>query len=278
MSDKLEKHITATNEALAVDVIATDTGLSKQRIKLAMKNGAVWLEQGTQKIQRLRRAKRLIKKNNVLHLYYDEELLATKPTPCELIADEQAYSVWYKPTGVLSQGSKWGDHCTVNRWAEEHLTPQRPAFIVHRLDRAACGLILIAHKKQTASALAAMFEHRKITKNYRAIIQGCFPTSLQTITSPIDDRSATSHAKLISYHIKKDQSLVEINIESGRKHQIRRHLQELGFPIIGDRLYGNQKEDNTLDLQLSAYSMSFTCPITEQAKHYELPKDKQLQL
>lgn len=277
MSCKIEKHILVTEDTFAVDVIAAKTELSKQRIKLAMKNGAVWLEHGTQKIQRLRRAKRLVKKNDVLHLYYNEALLSEKALPCELIADEGAYSIWYKPTGVLSQGSKWGDHCTINRYAEENLTPQRAAFIIHRLDRAARGLMLLAHKKQTASALAALFEQRTIDKTYQAVVHGCFPSTTQTITTPINEKSATSHVKLIRYQIKKDRSLIEINIESGRKHQIRRHLQSLGFPIIGDRLYGNELAHSE-DLQLSSYSLSFTCPITQQHKYYELPKEKQLQL
>ncbi len=54
------------------------------------------------------------------------------------------------PYGMLSQGSKWSDHCTIARFAQQHLTPERPVFIVHRLDRAATGLILIAHSKKTS--------------------------------------------------------------------------------------------------------------------------------
>ena len=64
-------------------------------------------------------------------------------------------SIWYKPYGIYCQGSKWGDHHTIHRMAEQQL--QRPCFIVHRLDRATTGLVIVAHKKKIAAALAALF-------------------------------------------------------------------------------------------------------------------------
>ncbi len=275
--NRIEQHITAaTNGQSAVDILSQNTGLSKQRIKLAMKHGAVWIERGTQKIQRLRRAKQLIKQGEILHIYYDAELIATPATPSELIYDKSAYSIWYKPQGILSQGSKWGDHHTINRWAEQNLQPQRPAFIVHRLDKAARGLMILAHKKQTATQFSDLFEKRQIEKHYQVVVHGRFPSETQTMTTNIDERSAMTHAKLLEYDIKKDRSLIDVNIETGRKHQIRKHLQELGFPVVGDRLYG--KEDDIEDLQLASFSLAFICPITQEQKYYTLPKDKQLTL
>ena len=86
-----------------------------------------------------------------LHLYHDPRVLSIEPAEARMIADEGAFSIWYKPFGMLSQGSKWADHCTISRWVETHLRPQRPAFVVHRLDRAATGLMIIAHAKGVAA-------------------------------------------------------------------------------------------------------------------------------
>jgi len=277
MSHRIEQHISVTSDGLsAVDILSDKTNISKQRIKLAMKNGAVWIERGSQKIQRLRRAKQIIKQGEVLHIYYNETLITTPPLASELIYDRSAYSIWYKPQGILSQGSKWGDHHTIHRWAEQNLQPQRPAFIVHRLDKAARGLMILAHKKKTATQFSDLFEKRHIEKHYQVIVHGHFPSETQTMTTPIDGRSATSHAKLLRYDTKKDRSFLDVNIESGRKHQIRRHLQALGFAVVGDRLYG--KEGDNEDLQLASFSLSFTCPITQEKKHYTLPEAKQLRL
>jgi len=261
---------------VAIDQIADQCELSKQRIKYAMKKGAVWLTHARKNdkeghTQRLRRAKKQLNVGDTLHLYYDEHLLAVEPPTAILISDEGDYSIWYKPYGMLSQGSKWSDHCTINRWAEQHLLPERPAFIVHRLDRAASGLILIAHKKGTASGLAKLFEKREIDKRYRVIVHGNFGVYPRTMNSEIDDRTASSKASLLDYDSELDRSLLEVTIESGRKHQIRRHLSEIGFPVVGDRLYGEEGDSD--DLQLIAYRLSFIDPANDEQHDYQLPDE-----
>ena len=159
LTPPFEIHLTADNvDSNAVSLLAEATGLSRQHIKQVMQKGAVWLEEKkTGKPRRLRRASKTLAVSDELHLYYDTQVLESIPTPPQLIADQGEYSVWYKPYGMLSQGSKWGDHCTVQRWVEQNLTPQRPAFVVHRLDRAATGLIIIAHQKRIATELAVRF-------------------------------------------------------------------------------------------------------------------------
>ena len=138
MSDsikRVETHVQIESaEDSPVDLLKHATGLSKQRIKLAMTQGAVWMTRG-QNTQRLRRVTRKLRAGDEVHLYYDAEILAEIPNEPVLIADVGGYSVWNKPYGLRSQGSKWGDHCTVVRWVERHLQPERPAFTVHRLDR-----------------------------------------------------------------------------------------------------------------------------------------------
>ncbi|NOR36869.1 MAG: RNA pseudouridine synthase, partial [Woeseiaceae bacterium] len=126
-----------------------------------MTHGAVWVTRGSN-TQRLRRAKRALRVDDEIHLYYNAEILAEVPAEPTLVADVDGYSVWNKPYGLRSQGSKWGDHCTVARWAERNLQPERPAFTVHRLDRAANGLILVAHSKKIAAALSELFRERKV--------------------------------------------------------------------------------------------------------------------
>ena len=270
-NDVIEKHIDVNDaDSSTVEMLSNATNLSKQLIKQAMGKGAVWLSRGKH-TQRLRRANRKLNAGDTLHLYYNAKLLATKPPEALLIADEGDYSVWYKPYGLLSQGSKWSDHCTITRWAVQHLQPERPAFIVHRLDRAATGLILVAHTKKATTLLTGLFQQRKITKTYEAIVQGHFPSSPEifTINTPINEKPAISHIRLLQYSPKRNCSLVSIEIETGRKHQIRKHLSEAGFPILGDRLYSEQQDFET-DLQLTAVSLCFTCPITNKPRHYDL--------
>jgi len=273
---KFEKHVDIQEqEKTAVDILKDETGFSKQHIKQVMKQGAVWLTRQN-KTQRIRRADKQLKKGDQLHLYYDEKVLSEKVAAAIVIADEGDYSILYKPYGMLSQGSKWGDHCTINRWAEQQLKPQRPAIIVHRLDRSASGLILIAHKKQTAGIFSRLFEQRQITKKYQAIVHGEFPAEM-LLDAKLDGRQAISRASLIEYDSHADLSLLEVNIDTGRKHQIRRHLAEAGFPIVGDRLYGKAAEGDE-NLKLVSYFLSFVSPIDQQLKQYVLPEALQLSL
>lgn len=271
-NEKFEKHLTVSHENMsAIDLLVQHTPFSRQKIKKIMQQGAVWLTE-KQSTRRLRRASRKLKSGQTLHLYYNASVLAQTDFKARLIADEGAYSVWYKPSGMLSQGSKYGDHSAIYRWAETHLQPQRNAFLVHRLDRATSGLILIAHSKSAAAILSAMFQKRDIDKYYKALVHGR-PQAPQTINEPLQDKKAIT--KILSAETQADSpySLLDIQLMTGRKHQIRQHLSNMGHPIAGDRLYGHGIEDN-IDLCLTAYKILFISPFTEdtaqQTKHYEL--------
>lgn len=255
--------------------------LSKNEIKQAISKGALWLTRGKH-TQRLRRVKKAPKANDELHFYYNEKVLNSTVSEATLIADHLDYSVWYKPYGMLSQGSKWSDHCTVARYAQQNLPTERPAFIVHRLDRAATGLILIAHSKKAASALSALFEKHDLEKHYNIIVHGNHSVRCQpdVINTEIDGKKARSTFTCLHYDERQDYSLVDVKIDSGRKHQIRKHAASIGLPVVGDRLHGIWQNQAVIDssdnldvnLQLCAVSLAFTCPLSGQARLFKLPE------
>lgn len=292
MQNKQEFHIPIThNDKTAVEWLAEESGFSRQKLKQYMQKGCVWLERADSKIiqndvsvndlnnsqhpfiKRLRRAKKILNENDTLHFYYDESVLNSETPSAILIEDLGDYSIWNKPSGMFSQGSKWGDHCTVYRWAEKNLLPERAAFIVHRLDRAANGLIIVAHKKSVARQFSKMFELREVDKYYQAIVEGDFNNKISnedavTINTMIDGKTAVSHFTLLDFNATENTSTLEVIIETGRKHQIRKHLAEAGFPIVGDRLYGSEK--HTVGLQLQAKALQFICPVTTEKRFFTL--------
>ncbi|MCF6193973.1 MAG: pseudouridine synthase [Kangiellaceae bacterium] len=131
--------------------------ISIKKLKLAMTYGAVWLSREKSKTVRVRRAKRKLLKGDKLSIYFDEKILFSPISPAQLISDEGEYSIWNKPSGMFSQGTKWGDHSSIARWVElfglaKNDLDLRPAFLVHRLDRATSGIILLAHSKKMAAS------------------------------------------------------------------------------------------------------------------------------
>jgi len=249
--------------------------ISRQQLKRAMQFGAVWLARDTQ-VNRIRRSKKTLQTGDILHLYYNPSILNTPVQAATLVADEGSYSVWDKPGGMFSQGTRWGDHSSIARWVELNDTANRPAFLVHRLDRATRGLIIIAHTKKMAARLAHLFEKREIEKHYRAWVAGhfCLKSSPEKIDLPLDGKNALTYILSSQFDQASKRSLLRIKIETGRKHQIRQHLAALGFPVIGERLYAPEAaeaSDKMLpDLQLVACYMAFTSPLDGARKVYEL--------
>jgi tRNA pseudouridine32 synthase/23S rRNA pseudouridine746 synthase len=265
----------------ASQLLAQHTSLSQTTIKDAMQKGAVWLVRGDHK-RRLRRASKSLKAGDELELNYDAQLLEAPVPEPQLLHDAQQYSVWFKPFGLSCQGSRWGDFASINRWVESNLSKQvggaeRPVFLVHRLDRATTGLILLCHSKTAARLFSAMFAKGEVDKRYQAIVQGEFSGMGQgyRVDQPVDDKHACSVFSYVSS--KDDRSLIDVELITGRKHQIRQHLSSLGYPIIGDRLYGKAKPEDK-NLQLQSVSLRFVCPISGTEQYFSIDDSQRLTL
>ncbi|HET8849829.1 MAG TPA: RluA family pseudouridine synthase [Marinobacter sp.] len=257
--------LTLTTPKLAVDALAHASGLPKGRIKDAMNKGACWWTQKGKQV-RLRKAKRELKAGTRIQLFYDDQVLALEPEEPVCLKMLDRYSVWYKPPGLLAQGSQWGDHCSLLRLAE--LSLNKPCFLVHRLDADAAGLMVVAHESKAAGLLSQLFSGRQIHKLYRAKVTGQALWKDERIEQPLDGKPSVSVVTTLDQDKETDTTRVQVVIETGRKHQIRRHLAGIGHPIVGDRLYG--KADD-LGLQLLAVELAFDCPVTRRKQVFALP-------
>ncbi len=259
--DKIIYKTTGANPpSQAADLLAAGTGLSKGRIKDAMIKGAVWIKRKGS-LKRLRKATTILSPNDHIEIHYDPHLLAIKPPPPRLVSDQGYYSIWFKPSGLIAQGTMFGDHCSLLRLAELYFRPQRQVFLVHRLDREAEGLMIIAHSRESAARFSALFEKRLITKEYRVIVLGDLgrKQKIGSITLPLDSKEASTDYEVLSYDALQNSSLVSVFIRTGRLHQIRRHFEMIGHPIIGDPKYGRGNK-NSEGIKLTAVSLKFSCP------------------
>jgi 23S rRNA-/tRNA-specific pseudouridylate synthase len=258
----------------ACHFLATGTGLSKGRVKDAMNKGAVRVKRKKGGMTRLRKATAKLRTGDRIELYYDEKLLSLTPARAVCLNDCVHYSVWYKPPGLLAQGTAFGDHCSLTRQAEL-LFHSRRVFLVHRLDREAEGLMLLAHSSAAAAKLSELFRKNRILKEYRAEVLGDMGKKGRrgTIDRPLDGREAFTKFYVESFDPESDTSIVRLTIETGRLHQIRRHLDMIGHPVMGDPKYGKGNK-NTEGMRLSAVSLRFLCPFQQKEVEFNLPPHK----
>lgn len=250
----------------AVEFLAEASGLSRMRIKDAMEKGALRRTRKGGKATRLRKATASLHPGDRIEFYYDEALLAAIPPQAALVHDEGHYSVWNKPAGLLTQGTRYGDHCTLLRQAEQYFVPRREVYPVHRLDREASGLVLITHSSRAAATFSELFRLGKVDKTYRAEVRGDLAEHAPqgVIDRPLEGKEARTEYRVIRYREDTDTTIVEVRIGTGRLHQIRRHLDGIGFPVMGDPRYGRGNK-NREGLKLSAAALSFTCPFSGRA-------------
>ncbi|RJX35550.1 MAG: RluA family pseudouridine synthase [Desulfurivibrio sp.] len=259
-----EISVTPDDPLTACELLARKTGLAKGRIKDAMTKGAVWLKKRQGKLQRLRRATAAVKPGDQLAIHYDASLLALVPPRARCVSDQGHYSVWEKPAGLLAQGTQYGDHCSLLRQAELFFTPPRPVFLVHRLDREAAGLMLIAHSREAASRLSLLLQRNLIAKRYQVQVLGNMASRPgKRIDLPLDGKAAVTEYEAIAYDPVTNTSKVMVRIHTGRLHQIRRHFALIGHPVMGDPRYGIGNK-NQEGLQLKADQLIFICPFAKQ--------------
>lgn len=159
--------------------------------------------------------------------------------------------------------------------------------IVHRIDKDTSGIIIVAKNDKAHLNISEQIKEHKTTKTYLALVRGRVKENEATIDMPIgrskkdrkkmavdkDGKKAVTHFKVLKRY--SDCTLLEVVIETGRTHQIRVHLSEIGYPIIGDYTYSNGK--NRFDVEgqmLHAYKIKFKHPTTNEEVEYtaELPK------
>ena len=245
-------------EAL-VDFIAghKKVELSKAIIKEAMTQGSCWVRKGNSKLlKRVRRAKTVLMKGDYVEFYFDADLYETQKAGLDsepvLISEHRDWSVWNKPAGWLSQGTKYGDSFSLLRHVEK--LKGKEVFLVHRLDKETSGLMIVAHNNKAAKGLGTLWATQKVRKLYWAECLGHFKEQEGTVNSPVDNKEAVSHYKVLETREKTD--LVEVIIETGRKHQIRLHMLALEHPVMGDPRYGrgNKNKDG---MKLVAAALKF---------------------
>ena len=160
--------------------------------------------------------------------------------------------------------------------------------IVHRLDKDTSGLLIVAKNDKAHINMSEQIKNRKVKKTYIALVRGTIAENEATINMPIgrstkdrkkmavtkNGKEAITHFKVLNRYTTSNGSytLLEVKIDTGRTHQIRVHLAEIGHPIIGDMVYSNGKNEfGVVGQCLHAKKLEFCHPITGKEMSFEAP-------
>lgn len=275
------------SEGAIGDLLAARTELSKRALRDALSKGAVWVTPARHpdarrrsstagRRRRVRTAKARVRAGDTVELRYDRRALAFRPPRPSLVASGPGFTVWFKPCGLFTQGTPWGDHASLERAAERERPDVR---IVHRLDREASGLVVVAHDRATAAGLSEQFREGRVEKVYEARVSGDHRAAhgdSGVIDRPLDGKSARTTWSVVSYDPAGDATTLEVRTETGRLHQVRRHLAGIGAPIHRDARYGAGSaarddagpESARGSIALAAVRLSFTCPASRRRRTF----------
>ena len=160
--------------------------------------------------------------------------------------------------------------------------------IVHRIDKDTSGLLIVAKDNKTHQKLSDMIRNKTIKRKYKVIVHGDFIQEEAKIIAPIgrdvkdrkkmtvtakNSKEAITHIKLLNSN--DSYSLIECELQTGRTHQIRVHLQYIKYPVVGDPKYGRKKTIDTEGQALHSYKLEFIHPMTEEEIKIicELPRE-----
>ena len=158
--------------------------------------------------------------------------------------------------------------------------------IVHRIDKDTSGLLVVAKNDMAHEGLSKQLQAHSMTREYIALVNGVIPNDLGKINAPIgrdpidrmkmavvkDGKEAITNFKVLKRF--KDKTLVCCKLETGRTHQIRVHFKYIGYPLLGDPLYGTKKVFGDMGQFLHAYKLGFIHPKTNEYLEFttELPE------
>ena len=210
--------------------------------------------------------------------------LEPQEIPLDIIYEDNDIIVINKQKGlVVHPGNGNPDHTLVNavmakcKGSLSGIGGKIRPGIVHRLDKDTSGLIIVAQNDKAHIGLSEQLKNKEIKKTYIALVRGNIQENEATIQMPIGrstkdrkkmavtkkGKEAITHFKVLKRYGK--YTLLEVKIETGRTHQIRVHMAEIGHPVVGDMVYSNGKNEFGIEGQmLHAKQLEFKHPITQE--------------
>jgi 23S rRNA pseudouridine1911/1915/1917 synthase len=189
--------------------------------------------------------------------------------PFTVVFEDEDIVVVEKPSGLLTAPTPESDR---NNLAD--LLSRRPGsvpvFVVHRIDLETSGLVVFAKTADANRELSNRFRDHDLERAYLAAVAGRFPDAIKRIDRPVGGRRAVTHVE-IRERFDDRATLVSCRLETGRTHQIRLHMAEVGTPVIGDARYGRPFSPAPPRMALHATKLGLAHPRTGAPLSFESP-------
>lgn len=288
----MEHIVSQTEENIRIDkYISTKEDLSRSTIQHMIENGKILVN------------KKCVKPSYKVCLNDEitvepeevkETTLKGEDIPLDIIFEDKDILVVNKQKGlVVHPGNGNPDGTLVNAviaHCKDSLSgiggEQRPG-IVHRIDKDTSGLLIVAKNDKAHINLSEQIKNHEVKKTYRAIVRGHIKEKSGTIDMPIarsindrtkmavnkNGKNAITHFNVLEKF--DGYTYIEVNIETGRTHQIRVHMSQIGYPIVGDTVYSNGKNPfGVVGQMLHSYKLEFVHPISGEKLEFVAPLPK----
>lgn len=243
------------------EIIAEELGISKKKAQAALDAKQV-LVNG----RRIWMKNHLVKEDDRIEILI-EDRPPTIPNKIQILWQDDHYMVINKPAFLLTNASDNSVEAMLQKQ-----TKNQALCAVHRLDKETSGCVIFAKSAEAKAAMIPLFKGRDIMKIYRAITIGAFPKNWKEIRTDIEGFMSTTRVKTLDSN--KYTSYLELRIETGRTHQIRRHLADKRYPVLGDKKYagtGNELSLAQPRQMLHAYRLIFPHPSTKETIRVNAP-------
>ncbi|MCV3743702.1 RluA family pseudouridine synthase [Ureaplasma sp. ES3154-GEN] len=278
MTKNKEEIIVKTNRPKRVDkYLSANTNYSRTQIKQWIEHEHVFIN------NQVAKAKTLVTEEDIITYILDNDdkpVIKTKNDyvyDLEIVYEDQYFLAVNKPSGMLVHPSQFNEQNTLVNAVQYYLqTPQ--FYLVHRIDKHTSGIVLFAKDSASYEKVQQLFINRRVDKKYYALVANRFDDqhlrfainqpigysyddSLRMQTPPAKNtKDALSIFNVVEQY--KNSALVDVQIITGRKHQIRVHSLYMNHPVLNDPLYSNQKKISDYEQFLHAYYLSFIHPYT----------------
>ena len=264
-----EWHVREENRTL-VDFLAEALGISKAKAKDRLDARGVFVNG-----RRVWMAKHPLQRGDVVRATGAAPAAGRPAAPAKLVRllEDASLVVVDKPAGMPSNDKAGSVEEALNREGKGVWLP------VHRLDAETTGCLLFAANAEIKAALVAQFKAQTVRKAYEGVAVGRMEKDKFTIRAPLDGLAAVSHVRVVEQGAQ--AALLRVEIETGRTHQIRRHLAGIGHPLAGDKQYAGKMQLNALLQQcprhlLHARELSFLHPVTGKSVTVVSPRPRDL--